>query len=202
MRNYIGELKARGYTLKQLATETGVPSKRLSAAARGISPFRSGSKLYEAVRNANRRLGYREARAAGMTSERASASRRTIFDPELKPIEITTEKLVKAKQKTTRYQVRLLGEFYNPKEKKTKIQEGFSRAYLQIDNEKMDEEAVNDARLKLGGTNWELRRVIEREIIEYILTGEDAAEAVLNETPDGGGTFGGRDSDDDEEFDE
>ncbi len=193
MRNYIGELKARGYTLKQLASETGVSSKRLSAAARGISPLRSGTLNYEAVRNANRRLGYREARASGSSSERASALRRTIFDPELEPISSTSSRLVKSKQETTRFQVRLKGDFYNPKEKTTKIETGYSRAYLEIDNEKMDEEAINDARLKLGGTNWELRRVIEREIIEYVLTGEEAAEAVLNEVPDYGG---------DDEFDE
>ena len=203
MRNYIGELRQRGYTLKKLAAETGIDTKRLSAAAKGDAPFRSGTKLYELVRNANRRLAYREARAAGVTSERARTRRRTLLSPELEPIASTSVRLVKAKQKTTRFQVRLLGEFYNPKLKQTKIQEGYSRAYLKIDNDKMDEEAVNDARLKLGGTNWELRRVIEREIIEYILTGEDAAEAVLNEVPEyTGGTYGGRDSDDDERFDD
>ena len=172
MRNYIGELKQRGYSFSRLSKETGVSSKELSAYSKGIKPLKSASDAYEMIRNANRRLAYQEARQAGLAPERANIRRRVMFDPELEEIESTSKRIVKAKQETTRYQLRILGEFYNPKTKDTRIQDGYSRAYLEIDDAVMEAEAVNDARNKLGGTNWELKRIIEREMMQYILEAE------------------------------
>jgi len=147
------------------------------------------------------RVYTRALKRAGLSHAAAVKLNRRLNEPDFEVVTSSLFREVKAKSDTTRYQLRILGEFFNPKQRKTSFQNGYSHAYLKIDN-KMVEEAVNDARYKLGGTNWELRWIIEREMTEYVLTGEDAAEAVLNETPDGGGTFGGRDSDDDEEFDE
>jgi hypothetical protein len=42
-------------------------------------------------------------------------------------------------------------------------------ASLKVDDELMLKQAIDEARARLGGTNWELVRLIEREIIEYRL---------------------------------
>ena len=184
MRNYLAELKGRGYSFARLASETGVSSRQLSAFKSGKTKLTSSLPAYEKIRNANRRLAYGEARSAGLSPERANISRRTMFDPRLKAIIRKSTRVVKAKAPTTRYQLRILGEFHNTKTKATRLQNGFSHAYIRIDNAVMEEEAVNDARFKLGGTNWELRRIIEREMTEFVLTSEEAAEAVLDEEPE------------------
>lgn len=146
------------------------------------------------------RVYTRALKRAGLKHDEAVALNRRLNAPDFEAEDIKSLRECKAKSTTTRWQLRILGEFFNPKEKRTAFQNGFSHAYLRRYNEKMETEAVNDAMFKLGGTNWELRRIIEREMTEYVLTSEDAAEAVLNEVPDyTGGTYGGRDSDDDDE---
>ena len=169
MRNYIGELKGLGYTLKALSKETGISQAELSRFKTGVKKLSSGSKDYETIRNTTRRLGYQEARAAGLTSERALATRRTITDPEKLISDMASKRIVKHKAETTRFQMRILGKFHNYKTGDTAIKQGFSHAYTTINKKEMEAEAVAEAQSKLGGSNWKLQKILEREIIEYEL---------------------------------
>ncbi|MAF42978.1 MAG: hypothetical protein CMI54_02240 [Parcubacteria group bacterium] len=170
MRNYIKELTRAGHTARELSGETGLSASALSRYKTGAKVLKSGTKAYETIRNANRRIGYREARKAGLSSERASARRRVIFDPDIEAADFKSTRVIGHKEDTTRFQMRLIGEFYNYKTKKTRIQQGFSHARLTIDKKVFQSEAIADAQAKLGGSNWQLQRIIETEIIEYRLT--------------------------------
>jgi len=177
MRNYIGELKKLGYSLKELAGESGLSQAQLSRIKTGKIPLKSGTELYEKIRNTSRRLSYREARKAGLSSERATVERRILINPERETRELTTRiREVKSKQNTTRFQMRILGLFSNYKTKETKVQEGYSHAYLTIDKKTMVEEAVAEAQSRLGGSNWNLQRIIEQQITEYKLIDTGIAE--------------------------
>jgi hypothetical protein len=93
------------------------------------------------------------------------------------------------------YQLKMLAEFENSKTKETRIIECFSLGHKRIDtpeikeylsdiNEYFDnlsevdrseyddsqeliDEAIRDGQSKLGGSNWELKRVIDIETITY-----------------------------------
>lgn len=174
MRNYIAEIKSKGYTYKQISRATGVDKADLQDFRTGRVKLSSTSADYERIRNANRRLAYKQVRRAGLSSKQATRLRRTMFDPELKATETETTRIVRAKQETTRYQLRILGDFYNAKTKQSKISEGYSHAYLEIDDVMMTEEAIAEAQSKLGGTNWKLTRILEHELMEYKLRVERA----------------------------
>ena len=174
MRNYIEELKGSGLTYKELARETGIAVKTLQGLKSGRIKLQGGGagSMYENIRNANRRLGYKKARQAGMSPERASSARRTILNPKRVTDVRRSTREVKHLQDTTRFQTRILGEFYHAKRKETRIQEGFSHAYLTPKDHvehhaSQTEEAIADAIIKLGGTGWELVRLIEHEVIKY-----------------------------------
>ena len=175
MRNYIRELNRLGYNLKDLATESGFSQAKLSRIKTGAIPFTSKSADYEKIRNLSRRLSYREARKTGLTSKLAGASRRTYSSPEAAIRYFETVKKVKSKQDTTRWQCCIVGEFYNAKEKLTKDQDGYSHAYptktakSETGYTSMQEEAIADAIVTLGGTNWKLKRLKSVEWREYIL---------------------------------
>jgi len=172
MRDYIGELKKLGYNLKAISSETGLSQAKLSRIKSGKAKLSSTMPEYEVIRNVSRRLSYHEARKAGLSSEKASASRRTLMSPEAETRESDSQRIVKSKQDTTRFQMRILGEFYNYKIHETKLSQGFSHAYLEIDKKLMTEEAIAEAQSKLGGSNWKLKRLIETELVEYILTSD------------------------------
>ena len=177
MRNYVAELKSRGLTYKQLAKETGVNIKTLQGIKTGRISLKSTQPIYEQIRNANRRIGYSQARQAGLNPARANISRRTILDPEKLTQELKSLREVKHKAESTRYQMRILGDFYNAKQKKTKLQEGFSHAYIEVYTD-MLHEAISEAQSKLGGSGWVLTRLIEKEIIEYKITNQAGTSAL------------------------
>jgi len=178
MRNYVAELKTKGLTYKQLSKETGIGIKTLQGLKTGRIKMKSTQPVYEVIRNTNRRIGYRQARAAGLSPERANISRRTIFNPELETSERASIREVKHKGESTRYQTRILGEFYHAKRKENRIQEGFSHAYLELDEALQTQEAIAEAQSKLGSTGWELIRLIEHEIIEYKITSKEGTSEV------------------------
>jgi len=130
------------------------------------------------------RVYTRALKRAGLSHDVAVALNRQLNQPDFEPLVSTAYREVKAKAPTTRYQLRIFGEFYNAKQRTTAFEKGYSYAYLKIDETKMEEEAVNDARYNLGGTNWQLVRIIEREMTEFVLTTEQAAEVVLDEEPE------------------
>ena len=172
MRNYLAELKNLGYSLKSISHDTGISSASLSRIKSGIKPLRSTMPEYEVIRNAVRRASYQAAREAGLTPRRATAERRALSRIDIQPETVkelyrNTIKEVKHKKDTTRYQLRLLGRFYNWKTKETKTSQGYSQAYSNIDIKLMHGEAVAEAQSHLGGSNWKLQRVIEQEMMEY-----------------------------------
>jgi len=189
MRNYVAELKQLGYSLKDISGEVGMSAAQLSRIKTGKIKLQSGTKEYETIRNVSRRLSYREARKAGLTSSRASGERRTLISPERRTKESESVREVKSKQETTRYQMRILALFWNFKTKESQFSQGFSHAYLTIDIDMMQEEAVSEAQSRLGGSNWKLQRIAEREIMEYRLRADDDGD------DDNGGDNGDDDGD-------
>jgi len=167
MRNFIGELKTKGYTYKALSRQSGVSARKLSELARGVRTVSRADYLQ--AYNLNRKLAYREARHAGLAPEAAREVRPKIYDTARRTMERETTRIVKHKQETTRYQLRILGEFFNSRTNELKFSQGFSRAYLEYNEKEQLEEAIAEAQSRLGGSNWSLRRLIEKEIIEYQL---------------------------------
>src|SRR3972149_4394631 len=121
MRNYIGQLQQLGYTLKSIATESCLSSSQLSRLKSGKILLKSSTPEYEKIRNVSRRLAYRTVRSSGLTSERATAIRRNLPSPKIdysepeKTYSSQSFRTVKAKEATTRFQLRILGLFYNLK---------------------------------------------------------------------------------------
>jgi len=180
MRKYIAEIKTKGLSFKQIAKETGITENLIRDIASGKVKLKSGGagSNYEKIRNANRRIGYRKAREAGLTPERANEARRTIFNPEKQTTERASIREVKHKAETTRFQTRILGEFKHDKRKEIKISEGFSHAYLEYNKIEQTDEAIKEAQSKLGSSGWQLIRLIEHEVIEYKITGEKGTEEI------------------------
>lgn len=170
MRNYIAELRALGYSAGKIAEETGISRSTIGRIERGQIRLRSGSDRYDALRNATRRAGYRAAVDAGISPEGARARRRTISNPDLPVVEIQTLKRVKFRQPQTRWQLRILAEFWNPDLDERRIMEGYSRAYRKYNEGQQMKEAIDNARGRLHGTNWLLVRLIEHEVMEYQLS--------------------------------
>ncbi|MBU1148373.1 MAG: hypothetical protein KKD11_08500 [Candidatus Omnitrophica bacterium] len=169
MRNYIAELKSLGFSTKELVEQTGFSASKLSRLKSGSQKLHSGTADYEIIRNTSRRLAYKISRKTESV-EAASASRRALPNPVAEAIETRSVRVIKARQDTTRFQLKILAKFRNEKTKETRFQNGFSFAYLVIDKDIMTGEAVREAQSKLGGSNWLLQRIISRQIIEYKLS--------------------------------
>ena len=73
-RNYISNIRALGISTRKMAKALSVTQKQV----RGweLSPPKSSSPAYEAIRNLSRRTTYQTLRAAGYTSKQASGWRR------------------------------------------------------------------------------------------------------------------------------
>lgn len=164
MRNYIGELRDAGLTWDQLSRETGKSSRQLRRYVTGEAKLKSGTSSYEQIRNASRRVSYRLTKESFGT-ERARSYRREALSPEVR--ESKSLKTVKHKEPSTHWQIRIVGLFR--RRSVTKIAEGFSRADYKINRAVMIDQAINDARYKLGSTGWELVRLLEVEEMQYRL---------------------------------
>ena len=171
-RNYVSELQSKGYSLRRLAKETGISKSTLHRISQKVMPP-SSTASYEKIRNANRRLAYQELREAGVKPEASRQYRRQFTaPPEVQKVRFRSSKrYVKAKFDTTRYQLRLVADYEETKTGQVAYAvESYSMAHLEVVIEEMIEEAINEARRHLGGTNWELIRIIEQGIMEYILS--------------------------------
>ena len=175
MRNYAKELKDLGYSYKHIAGETGLTSRRVSSLARGIGKYpKSTTETYNTLRNTTRRLSYRKMVESGVAPEQASRYRRTYSNPKREITTKDSQRFVKFRGHATRYQMRLVADYWNTKTGEfVYMFESFSHAYLERDEDILFQDAINNARGQLGESNWELYKEWEREIIEYILSGED-----------------------------
>ena len=164
MRNYIGELRDAGLTWAELSRETGKSARQLRRYASGETKLKSSTKVYEQIRDTSRRISYRLTKESFGT-ERAVHYRREALSERLR--ERRSVKEVKHKEPSTHWQIRIAGLFR--RRKVTKIAEGFSPADYKINRDRMIDQAVNDARFKLGSTGWELVRLLEVEEMQYRL---------------------------------
>lgn len=192
-RNYIKELHDSGMSIKKIAQQTGISQKKVSALSHGIGKLSSKTREYENVRNLSRRTAYQEARKSGLTPdaahkyERIGLSENTYHHHSTKQVHHT-------KLQGQMQQLKILGEFQNLKTKEKRIVEGVSKARKHIspddiaeisieqleddkenietfedypESSKMLQEAIQAAQGKLGGSNWQLIRIIDIETITY-----------------------------------
>lgn len=167
MRNYLGELKAQGLTYKQIAAETGISRKRVSEIARGIETVKSATDTYATIRNVSRRLGYQKLRET-LSAKEAEQYRRIVLSERT-----YTHKTIREVKHThiekDMIQLKILAEFRNTRTKKLKEEKGFSSGYerSQFNQSEATGEAIREAQSRLGGSNWELQRIIDLEYITY-----------------------------------
>lgn len=194
MRNYIHELHENGLNYKQLSQQTGINAKRISKISRGLIKVKSNTREYQIIRNANRRNAYNKLVESGLSPEAANKYRR-IGLSEQTYTHRSQRQVAHTKINATMHQLKLLAEFQNIKTKETRIIECFSLGHKHInaadikeylsnlddyfdeisevdrseyDNEQeMIDEAIRDGQSKLGGSNWELKRIIDIETITY-----------------------------------
>lgn len=186
MRNYLLEIRAAGMSRKAIAEQLGISQYKAKQIEQGIHKIKSGSDLYSKVRNLSRRVDYSNARAEGLSSAEASAERRNIIragDPRIR----TEKKHVpnsKASQNFWQYYV--YGKWQDEKTGEIKRQEGFSNVWYDkidpTDPEQAEEyspsqstltpfeQAINNARAKLRGSNWILIKILRQKWIEYKLS--------------------------------
>lgn len=169
MRNYIGELRTRGITLKTIAKGAHISPKKVSDFYHGKLALKSGTKEYEKIRNLSRRTAYGEMRKIGITSAEARQTRRVAYSPEWQPKEKRVIREVKFRQDTTRYQLYVVAEFKHSRTHEVRILKGTSYAHLDYDYDRDLKEAIGNIRGQLNDSHWQLQRVIEYHIIEYKL---------------------------------
>jgi predicted transcriptional regulator len=170
MRDYIGELRDLGYTWQRIADESGLSSRTLRRIQSGAAKLQSGTARYETIRNTSRRLAYQSAKAAGVSTRKAGDLRRALPSP--KPRDFGSVREVIYKKQAIQYQMRLLALFRHKVTKRKRVREGFSFVHSDIEDdtkETMQQEAIMHVRGTAEDSNWELIKVIEREIIEYRL---------------------------------
>lgn len=162
MRNYVNELKEKGYTEQAIAKQSGVSRATIHNVSTGKTRIKATSKTYETIRNTNRRLASEYGRAHGMTSKQATANRRTLFNPERKPLVKNTRITVKSKSNQTVRQYFIFAEFTYPDDTNIPNQfaYGFSQATKSRAVKVLREKAIENAIAKLSGGfghyYWEL----------------------------------------------
>lgn len=185
-RNYIAELKEAGLSLRTIEAETGISHQRLSEFFTGRKSLSSTSKAYEALRNANRRVGYQKLRREGMvrladnrtrpfTGAEARKYRRAFTSPEVHHAQ-STKKVSHMRIEKHVFQLKMLAEYEHDKTHERKIIESFSKAHsVKPDTWLIDEDYVS----VLG----------EVDVQEYDETQEMLYEAIR----DARGTLGDKD---------
>lgn len=164
--NYFNELKSIGLSYSEIAKQTGINRHKISEYARGVRELKTGTDYFKGY-NLTRKTAYKLARTGGYTRAEARKKRTTLLKQEKQPEYIIRN--VKAMTQTTRFQLRILGLFRNRKTKTTQTVTGWSNAHVVVDNKTMLQEAIREAQSKLGGSNWELIRILDIEITEYHL---------------------------------
>lgn len=170
MRDYIGELKSIGFSIKAIAKQAGLTAARL------LKPFKSGTKEYEAIRNTNRRLASEYLRQHGATPAQVGKLRRAALNPEAKPLTKNIVRKIKSHYAQGFFQYYIYGEFHEPvygsRFPNVMYQYGFSSSYRRKVpvTERLIKKCVENARGKLGGTNWQLIKILEQGWQVYELT--------------------------------
>jgi hypothetical protein len=209
-RNWLGELHDAGLSYAKIAKETGFGKARIK---RIISEGTQSKEEWNTVYNANRRIAWRQTRQEVTTENpyNAKASkheitrhRKTIesevrrrashrYSP--KTHESREIRTVKAKQNSTRFQMRIYAEFREEETQEIRRVTGYSYAAVAIlaeDEESsasdglfsradLEDQAIADCHRRLTGQKgiadsgtptdspWVLEHIIERVIVEYRL---------------------------------
>ncbi len=194
MRNYTNELRQAGKSIKQISELTGINKTKISKLSTGEKVLKSGSKEYQIIRNTSRKVAYKKLRDSGLSAKAADKYRR-IGISERTYIHKSKRNVKHTEINKKMFQLKMLAEYQNIKTKEKRIIESFSNAYSDIDidgiydyannldsyyddtadiiredyssAQEMIAEAVAQAQSKLGGSNWELLRIIDVETIEY-----------------------------------
>jgi len=195
LRNYLKELHDAGLSYNQIAQQTGIERHRVSAIAKGVKTLKSASKEYSTVRNVSRRTAYAKIRESGLSPVEANKYRRIGLSDKTY-IHNSARDVAHTKINKQMYQLKMLAEFENLKSHESKIIECFSKAHAKINKKSLINminniadyfteieetedgeeyssettlinEAVRDGQSKLGGSNWQLKRIIDIETIEY-----------------------------------
>jgi len=169
MRNYIKELKDRGYTYRELSKQTGVSTSKLSSLARGKVHLKSGTAIYDNIRNASRRASYEFAREGGASPEESTRLRRVLLTGESisRP---QTEWVHWHGKRTTRYQTTVVAEFRDPMTGERLFGMGSSKAKRARKDTTIDE-AIESAKGSLNNYDLECIRVIETGHTKLIFVG-------------------------------
>lgn len=190
-RNYISELKSQGLSLREIERQTGINHRRLSEYVTGKKPLKSSSKAYETLRNINRKTSYNQLRQQGMATREADKYRRIVSSPKTYQHK-STRSVKHTRIDKTMYQLKMLAEYSEAKSHEKRIIESFSFAHAskpdtwdissdfidemgELDvqdydtNMQMVNEAIRDAQSRLGGSNWMLERIIDIEVVSYVI---------------------------------
>ena len=184
MRNYVIELIRIGYSEEAISKQANVSLSHIHKIAIGKVRDKAGTKTYEAIRNANRRLARQYARQGGMTSKEADTMRRDILNPERETRIRNTTKHLKSKVNQTILQYYIYGEFKFTGEvigdpEPNRFQHGFTGSKPNKRNtDDARNEAIENAKHILNGTDefgygdtkdWALVKLIEQGWIKRVL---------------------------------
>jgi hypothetical protein len=177
MRNYVNELIRIGYSEEAISKQANVSLSHIHKIAIGKVRDKAGTKTYEAIRNANRRIGRQYARQGGMTSQEADKYRREILNPQRKTVHRNTKVYHKSKSNQTYRQYYIFAEFTYPEDTtvQNKLAYGFSKSTKSPHVKTLREQAVNNAIAKLSGGfshyYWQLvPPIIEEGFTTHVLT--------------------------------
>ena len=168
MRNYLKELRDRGYTVSRLSRETGLSSSKVSNVIKGKVKLKSRTDAYESIRNASRRLAYSEVREAGGSSFEATRLRRPLYIREEERLP-QTEWIHRTGKKTTRWMVNILAEFIDPETGKKVVGYGTSKAKPRK-KDVDEEEAIESAKGSLDNYDLKFNRIIETQFTKLVFS--------------------------------
>ena len=200
MRNYVQELLSHGQSISAISKLSGLTKKAVNGLAVGMTKLKSGSAVYEKIRNLSRRTGYGIARSSGLTAKQATKNRRVILRKETL-IKSSVRKVHKSTHGQEFYQLRLMGVWeYQVAPHPRKIIDAYSLTHntkfpLKEFLEDFDEggweslseqgygfahhadtamdaldECIIHARGQLGDSNWILVQILRLEWIKTVLT--------------------------------
>jgi hypothetical protein len=173
VRNYVKELQSIGYTVQAISKQTGLSQRYIYSISTGKIVPKSRAPAYEKIRTVNRRLATEYLRSKGVPSKKALELRRSFLNKERKPMIKNTIQKIKSKRAQNVRQYYIYGEFRYAKDDSIshKFEYGFSRSTHSHNTSNLRAKAIENAKARLGGTNWALiPPLLEEGYTTYELT--------------------------------
>lgn len=169
MRDYVSELASLGMNAEGISRNSGV-------SVSAMKHLKANTPEYESIRNLVRRESRRKLRASGMSPGEASRLRRTLTDPNAKPRKHNVSKVVESKSDQTLDQYYIFGMFtLRDKSSRQVIETRYGYGFTEkvrkgeYTTRQLISMAVRQAKSKLGGTNWKLKKLIEHGWKSFVL---------------------------------